>query len=98
MEVKWKAKLLSEAPLLEFRGKIEGKSLFTRGLFISINGVSQQALDAITRGKQPLFIVMDGFDIAVVLEGRIRLDELLRAKMRRLSEEGSLFVSAKEFL
>lgn len=98
LEAKWEAEPLCEAPLLVFRGKIDGKSAFTRGLFVSINGVSQPALDAITKGKQPNFFIMDGYDLAVVLEGQMRLDELFRAKMRRLSEEGTPFVSAKAFL
>jgi hypothetical protein len=96
LEAKWEAKLLCEAPLLVFRGKIEGKSLFTRGLFISINGFSQPALEAITKGKQPNFFMMDGYDLTVVLEGQMKLDELLKAKMRKLSEEGTPFVSARD--
>jgi hypothetical protein len=81
-----------------FRGKIEGKSAFTRGVFVSINGFSQPALEAITKGKQPNFLMMDGYDLTVVLEGQMRLDELLRAKIRRLSEEGTPFVSVRELL
>ncbi|MEW6529533.1 MAG: hypothetical protein AB1473_01780 [Thermodesulfobacteriota bacterium] len=98
LEAKWETEPLSEAPLLGFRGKIEGKSTFTRGLLVSINGFSQPALEAITRGKQPNFFMMDGYDLTLVIEGQMRLDELLRGKIRRLSEEGTPFVSAKEFL
>lgn len=98
LEAKWEAKPLPEKPLLVFRGKIEGKSAFTRGVLVSINGFSEPALEAITKGKQPIFFLMDGYDLTVVLEGQMRLDELLRAKIRRLSEEGSPFVSARELL
>jgi hypothetical protein len=98
LEAKWHAEPLPENHLLVFRGKMEGKSSLTRGLFISISGFSRPALQAITTGKQPNFLMMDGYDLTVVLEGHMRLDELLRAKIRLLSEEGRPFVSAREFL
>jgi hypothetical protein len=54
LESKWEEHPLPEADLLVFRGKIEGKSTFTRGVLIALNDVSEQARDAITRGKAPL--------------------------------------------
>jgi hypothetical protein len=98
IEAKWESNPLPEAPLLVFRGKIEGKSSITRGVFISINGCTPQALEAITLGKQPNFFLMDGYDITMVLEGAISLSDLLRLKLRRLAEEGKVFVTAREFL
>jgi hypothetical protein len=96
VEAKWESAKLSEAPLLVFRGKVEGKSSFTRGLFLSLSGYNETALTAITRGKQPNFFLMDGYDLSVILEGQIRLDALLRTKLRFLAEEGKMFVSAKD--
>lgn len=96
VEAKWEHSPLSESPLLVFRGKVEGKSSITRGVYIAINGYSSQAIDAITRGKQPNFFLMDGYDLAVVLEGGVRLDDLLRAKIRRFAEEGKVYMSVKD--
>jgi hypothetical protein len=96
VEAKWEASRLSEAPLMVFREKVEGKSTITRGIFISINGCTAEALDAITRGKQPNFCVMDGYDLSTVLEQSLDLRRLLRAKVRRLAEEGRVFCSAKD--
>jgi len=67
MESKWEKRPLSEADLLVFKGKIEGKSTFTRGLFIALNDVTGEARDAITRGKTPSFFVMNGYDLMMVL-------------------------------
>lgn len=97
-EAKWESTQLPEAPLLIFRGKIEGKASFTRGLFLSLNGYTGLALATITQGKQPNFFLMDGFDLNVVLGGQIGLDTLLRKKLRILAEEGRMFVSAKEIV
>lgn len=96
VEAKWESKKISEAPLLVFRGKVEGKSSVTRGVFISLSGYTDPALTAITQGKQPNFFLMDGYDLSVVLEGQIHLDALLRSKLRLLAERGKVFVSAKK--
>jgi hypothetical protein len=94
LEAKWEAKPINEAALLTFRGKIEGKSVFTRGLFLSINGFTAQALASITRGKQPTFILADGADLSPVFEQAIRFDDLLR---RNLAETGEMLTRAKTF-
>lgn len=96
LEAKWTADPVAEADLLVFRGKVEGKSSFTRGLFISINGFSRPATQAITTGKQPTFVMMDGADLYRVLEGYLRLDGLLRRKVRHLAERGEPFVPVSE--
>jgi len=79
---------LPEADLLVFRGKIEGKSTFTRGVFIALNDISAQARDAITRGKAPSFFVMNGHDLIMVLSEAISLTEFLKKRVRLLAEEG----------
>ena len=98
LEAKWTREQTSEAPLLTFRGKVEGKSAITRGLFLSINGFSPQAILAITKGKQPTFLMMDGADLYRVLEGHVQLDELLRRKIRHLAERGDPYVPVSELL
>jgi hypothetical protein len=67
IESKWAKDPLSEADLLVFRGKIEGKSAFTRGVFIALNDISSQARDAFTRGKAPSFFIMNGHDLMMIL-------------------------------
>jgi hypothetical protein len=96
LEAKWEAKPVNEAALLTFRGKVEGKSVFTRGLFLSINGFTAEALTAITRGKQPTFILADGADLSPVFEQAIRFDELLRSKVRNLAETGEMLTRIKK--
>ncbi len=98
VEAKWEVKPLSEAPLLVFHGKVAGKSVFTRGVFFALNGVTEEARQGFSRGKQPNFFLVDGDDLVHVLEAQIRLDDLLRRKERRLAEEGVIFVSARGLL
>jgi hypothetical protein len=96
LEAKWEKDALPEADLLIFRGKIEGKSTFTRGVFIALNDVSTEARDAITRGKAPSFFIMNGHDLIMVLCGAITLTDFLRQRRRLLAEEGRVSVPFSE--
>jgi hypothetical protein len=92
LESKWEKHPLPEADLLVFRGKIEGKSTFTRGVLIALNDVSPQARDAITRGKAPSFFVMNGHDLTMILSEVITLTDFIRKRVRLLAEEGCMCV------
>lgn len=98
LESKWEKSALPEADLLIFRGKIEGKSTFTRGVFIALNDVSGPARDAITRGKAPSFFVMNGHDLMMILSETIGLTDFLRKRVRLLAEEGCVCVPFSELL
>jgi hypothetical protein len=96
LESKWEKDPLPEADLLVFRGKIEGKSSFTRGVFIALNDVTREARDAITRGKAPSFFVVNGHDLIMVLCGAMTLTDFLRERRRLLGEEGRVCVPFSE--
>ena len=90
LEAKWERKPLREKELLVFRGKIEGKSSFTRGLFVAMNGVTQEAEVAIRVGKQPTFFVITGHDLMMTLLGALPFDDFLRRRRRLLAEEAAV--------
>jgi hypothetical protein len=92
VEAKWEKHPLPEADLLIFRGKIEGKSTFTRGVFVALNDVSLPARDAITRGKAPSFFVINGHDLMMILSEAVGLADFLRKRVRLLAEEGRVCV------
>jgi hypothetical protein len=96
LEAKWQQEPTPEGDLLIFRGKIEGKSKFTRGVFFTVNGVSKDAKTAITQGKQPSFFVVDGYDLTMLLEDNISLSDFLRRRQRLLAEEGRVVVPYPE--
>jgi|HubBroStandDraft_6_1064221.scaffolds.fasta_scaffold368052_1 hypothetical protein len=98
LELKWENHPLPQAPLLVFREKIEGKSAFTRGVFVAVNGITSEAHDAITRGKQPLFFVVDGHDLLMILSEAMSLPEFLRRRVRLLLEEGRVCVPFSELM
>lgn len=92
VEAKWQQDPSPAADLYVFREKIEGKSKYTRGVFLSINGVSKEALEAISKGKQPTFFIIDGYDVMMLLEDNMDLTTFLRHRQRLLAEEGRLTV------
>jgi len=96
LEAKWEREPSSEADLLVFRGKIEGKSKYTRGVFISVNGITREAEDAITRGKQPCFFIINGYDVTMLLQGDVQLIDFLRQRQRMLAEEGRITIPFQE--
>jgi len=95
-EAKWHKDARPAADLYVFREKIEGKSKFTRGAFLSINGVTADAIAAITQGKQPNFFIMDGYDLLMALGDNFSLAEFLRRRQRLLAEEGRVLVPFNE--
>ena len=98
IEAKWEKDPSNEADLLVFQGKIDGKSSITRGLFLSIFGVSEQALAAIRIGKSPRFVIADASDLIAVLEGRIQMADLIRRKVRMLAERGVIYAPSSTFI
>ncbi len=86
IEAKWHANSIQEKDLLIFRGKVEGKSSITRGVFVALNGYTDGAIQALYTGKQPNFFLVDGQDIYSFLSSKWDLVELLRFKRRSMAE------------
>ena len=93
VEAKWQSKPVGQADLLVFHGKVAGKATWSRGLFVSVGGFSQDGLDAFSRGRSSNLIAMNGQDVYFILEGEMSLPEALRLKTRRAAETGEIMVS-----
>lgn len=96
LEAKWRAEKTAEADLLVFRGKVEGKSTFTRGLFVAVNGFTKEAVEAIVTGKQPNFVMLDGAHLFRVFDGSVPFNDLLRTLVRKLAQQGRPYVPVSE--
>lgn len=94
VEAKWHAQPIGVADLHTFHGKIEQKAAWTRGLFVSNSGFTEDGLAAFGRGKR--IICMDGLDIYDMLDRGILLTQVLDRKIRRASETGSPFVRVRD--
>jgi hypothetical protein len=88
VEAKWHSAATDAATLHSFQGKLEERPQWTRGLFVSFEGFTQQGLSAFTARR---VILMDGSDIYLALRDRIDLDKLIEAKARHASEKREPF-------
>jgi hypothetical protein len=90
-EAKWTSKQIDREPLSWFSEKVSNKLDNTLGLFLSINGFTDSAIN-LHKGRS-LIILMDGQDLMAVLEGRISLLDLLLRKRRHAAQTGEIFIS-----
>lgn len=96
LEAKWQNAQTPEADLLVFREKVEGKSTWSRGLFISHSGFTKEGQIGFSRGRSTNIIGMDGQDIYFILEGMMSLTDAIHRKARHAAETGEFFISVYE--
>jgi len=68
------------------------------GLFLSINGWSKNVCSLLKQNSDKSIILMDGNDLRGILSGEADLQNFLRAKIRRLNEDGEPFLGLREYL
>ncbi|MFC4892763.1 restriction endonuclease [Pseudofrancisella aestuarii] len=96
LETKFCEKLVDHTSIILFKEKIENKNKLTLGLFISISGFTETAKKTAAQGRN--MILMDGYDLVLVLEGRVDYLALLREKKKKSSQEGLAFYPAISIL
>jgi len=93
VEAKWHNKQIDQSDLLVFHGKVEGKSKWSRGLYVSYSGFTPDGLTAYSKGRPTNIIGMDSQDLFYILNGEMSLVEAINRKARRAAETGEFFVS-----
>lgn len=96
LEAKWQSPEVAVRDLYTFASKVETKSAWARGLFISESGFTPDGLFAFRQGKPTSIICMDGFDLYLLLEHGIDLEEVIDRKKRHAAETGQAFVSIRD--
>ena len=94
LEAKWTNALVSSGDLRSFNAKVEDKAAWSRGLFVSNSGFSEEGLEAFGRGKS--IICMDGLDISEMLQQKIPFSDVVNRKVRRVAETGRPFTRLRE--
>jgi len=92
VEARWRAEPPNEAALGAFKTKVDKKITSTRGLFVSIPGYRGEVLFEFTRGVSSNIILMDGQDLALILEGHVSLTDALDLKIQKAAQEGVIFL------
>ncbi|WP_081620114.1 restriction endonuclease [Thioalkalivibrio sp. ALMg9] len=94
LEAKWTNQQVDASDLRAFNAKVEGKASWSRGLFISNSGFTEDGLLAFGSGKR--LICMDGLDLSEILLGRLSFQNALSKKVRRAAETGRPFVRVRD--
>ena len=94
LEAKWQGDQVGVADLRSFNAKVEDKAAWSRGLFISECGFTEDGLIAFGRGKR--VICMDGLDIYDMLDRSLSFAEVMGRKVRRAAESGAPFVRVRD--
>lgn len=91
LEAKWHADPLPASTLYQFKGKVDGKLLGTLGIFISMSGYGEDAVDALTLGKGLNVILVDRADMDAAIMREKGIKDILKLKLRKAAEEGVIY-------
>jgi len=94
LEAKWQNDLTPAKDLRDFQGKIEAKAAWSRGLFVSNSGFTEEGLVSFGSGKR--IICMDGLDLFEIFHRRRSFNEVMRLKLRKAAETGRPFVRVRD--
>lgn len=100
VECKWTQKLTDIKQLDSLSGKLQRSGKQTLGLFLSMNGWSENVLPLLKQNQDKSIILMDGYDLRCVLDenSQVKLNDLLIAKLEALNLEGQPFYSVKQYI
>jgi hypothetical protein len=93
LEARWRERQADAAALRAFQEKVGDRFEGSRGLFISISGFTEEALEAFVQKR---VLLMDGMDIQDALYRRLPLEKIVTFKMRVAIEERRPFVHVRE--
>lgn len=96
VEAKWQKKPSGFDHLSTFKVKVEGKATWTRGLFVSCSGFSEDGIEAFMRCGATSIICLTGQDLFFILDGLVSLKDAIKFKVRNAAETGEIFTSIFE--
>lgn len=93
LEAKWVGNPVPASSIYSFKGKLDGKFHTTSGIFIAMNGYSEEVEDALKFGKALNILLFDKNDMALILNGQVSFLKVLKFKLRQAGDTGSIQVS-----
>jgi hypothetical protein len=98
VEIRWTQGETDLEELNGFKGKVDRKIQSTRGLFLSMAGFRDEVVAEFQQGIGTNIILMDGHDLAVILEGRMDLADALELKASKAAQEGLIYLPLRDHL
>jgi len=96
VEAKWENAPTGHGDLVQFKEQVAGKAQWSRGLFVSYAGFTDEGIDAFSRGRATNLIGMSGQDLYFIMDGQMSLPDALRRKVRAAGETGCFYVPVQE--
>lgn len=94
LEAKWQSEPVRAEDLHTFHGKLGEKAAWSRGLFVSYSGFTEDGLHAFGRGKR--IVCMSGLDFSDMLSRQISFSDVIDAKVRAAAETGDPYLSVRK--
>lgn len=91
VEARWRKEQPSLQELLGFKGKVDRKIESTRGIVISIQGFIDVIVQRLREAGPANLILIDGYDLILILDGRISLIDALQVKVDKAAQEGIIY-------
>jgi hypothetical protein len=98
VECRWREALADIRQLDGLYGQVARSGRQTMGLFLSINGWSQNVVPLAKQNPAKSIILMEGFDLRTVLAHPFDLRQLLKAKLRALNLDAEPYFSISKLL
>jgi hypothetical protein len=98
VECRWRTKLADIRELDGLYGQIARSGAQTMGLFLSVNGWSDNVVPLMKQNPNKRVILMEGYDLRTVLSQPIDLRRLLKAKLGALNLETEPYFSVSNLL
>lgn len=88
LEARWRQVPAVDGDLADLANKVSRRLVSTRGLFISMAGFREEVVSLYRLSHDSKLILMDGEDLAVILDQRISLVDALKSKIQAASIDG----------
>jgi hypothetical protein len=98
VECRWREKLADIRQLDGLKGQVDRSGKQSMGLFLSINGWSENVAPLLKQNPDKSIILMDGYDLRTVLGGQVDFRDFLLAKVTSLNLETEPFFGVKQYL
>ena len=92
LEAKWRKDPIPASDLYAFKGKVDGKLIGTVGVFISMSGYSEEAIDALKFGKDINLILLGPSDFRLIWNEDVSFSHAMKLKLRYAAEEGQPYL------
>lgn len=92
LEARWRSQPAVEADLSQLTGKVRRRIESTRGIFVSMAGFRSEVTQLYRLSHEQRLVLVDGQDLALIMEGRIELPDALRAKVEAASVDGEPYL------